>query len=409
MLEGALNNLKVVELSERAAGPFCTKVMADLGAEVIKLETPGTGDVARGHGPFPGDTPHLEKSARFLYLNTNKLGVTLNLSAPAGRELFRQLVTDADVLVETQPPGFLDKLGIGYHDLHEWYPRLIVTSITPFGQTGPYHTYKAYNLNCFHMGVVGYETPFNYVTDPEHEPPVKISGEQADILAGWTAATATMCAVFHRDLTGEGQHVDISEVEAVAHMVRPNFALYSHEPPDGPNRSRFLRRTKWGLAYVFPCRDGHVALLALTDQHWASLKELMGRPEWAESELFTTMMQRFQHIDALEASVAAWVLDQDRNELARSGQELHIPVFPVRDIQEVVTSEQYRHRGFFVTVDHPATGPLTYPGAPFKLSATPWRIRSPAPRLGEHNGRIYGERLGLSTDRREQLRQEGII
>src|SRR5581483_1538589 len=251
MLEGALNNLKVVELSERVAGPFCTKVMADLGAEVIKLETPGTGDVARGHGPFPGDTPHPEKSGRFLYLNTNKLGVTLNLRAPAGRELFRQLVKDADVVVETQPPGFLDTLGLGYHNLHEWYPRLIVTSITPFGQTGPYSTYKAYNLNCFHMGVVGYETPFNYVTDPEREPPLKTGGEQADLLTGWTAATATMCAVFHRDLTGEGQHVDIAEVEAVAHMVRPNFALYSHEPPAGPNRSRFLRRTKWGLAYVF--------------------------------------------------------------------------------------------------------------------------------------------------------------
>ena len=409
MLEGALNNLKVVELSERVAGPFCTKVMADLGAEVIKLETPGTGDVARSYGPFPGDTPHLEKSARFLYLNTNKLGVTLNLGVPAGRELFRQLVKDADVVVETQPPGSLDKLGIGYNHLHEWYPRLIVTSITPFGQTGPYKNYKAYNLNCSHMGVVGYETPFNYVTDPESEPPVKTGGEQADLLAGWTAATATMCAVMHRELTGRGQHVDISIVEAVAHMVRPNFALYSHEPPDGPNRSRFLRRTKWGLAYVFPCRDGHVALLALTDQHWESLKELMGRPEWAESEIFATLMQRFQHIDALEAGVAAWIFDQDRTELARKGQELHIPVFPVRNMQEVLTSEQYRERQFFVEVDHPATGPLTYPGAPFKLSATPWQIRWPAPRLGEHNGQIYGERLGLSTDRIEQLYQEGII
>lgn len=409
MLEGALNNLKVVELGERVAGPFCTKVMADLGAEVIKLEKPGTGDVARSHGPFPGDDPHPEKSARFLYLNTNKLGVTLNLSAPAGGELFRQLVKDADVLVETQPPGFLDNLGIGYRHLHERYPRLIVTSITPFGQTGPYKHYKAYNLNCFHMGVVGYETPFNYVTDPDHEPPVKTGGEQADLLTGWTAATATMCAVFHRDLTGEGQHVDIAAVEAVAHMVRPNFALYSHEPPEGPNRSRFLRRTKWGLAYVFPCRDGHLALLALTDQHWGSLKELMGRPEWAESEIFATMMQRFQHIDALEASVAAWVREQDRDELARRGQELHIPVFPVRNLQEVITSEQYRERRFFVEVDHPATGPLTYPGAPFKLSATPWQIRSPAPRLGEHNGQIYSERLGLSLKQIEQLHQQGVI
>jgi crotonobetainyl-CoA:carnitine CoA-transferase CaiB-like acyl-CoA transferase len=383
--------------------------MADLGAEVIKVEKPKGGDVARSYGPFPGDEPHLERSALFLYLNTNKLGVTLDLKSSQGREVFHTLVKDADILVETQSPGFLDGLGIGFANLHERYPRLIVTSITPFGQTGPYKHYKAYNLNCLHTGVVGYETPFNFVTDPDNEPPIKTGGQQADFLTGWTAATATMCAVFHRELTGKGQHVDISEVEAVAHMVRPNFALYSHEPPDGPNRRRFLRRTKWGLAYVFPCREGHVALLALTDQHWESLKELMGRPEWAESELFSTLLGRFQNIDALEVSVAAWVSEQDRDELARKGQEFHIPVFPVRNMEEVVTSEQYRERGFFVTVDHPETGPLAYPGAPFKLSATPWQISSPAPRLGEHNVQVYGERLGLNAERIEQLRRAGVI
>jgi crotonobetainyl-CoA:carnitine CoA-transferase CaiB-like acyl-CoA transferase len=409
MSNGALTGLKIVELSERAAGPFCTKVMADLGAQVIKIEKPGAGDIARSHGPFPGDVPHPEKSARFLYLNTNKLGVTLDVSTPAGSGLFRDLLADADVLVETQPPGLLDQLDLGYDRLHERFPRLIVTSITPFGQTGPYKNYKAYDLNCFHMGVVGYETPFNYVTDPEREPPVKAGGGQADMLTGWTAATATMCAVFHRDLTGQGQHVDIAEVEAVAHMIRPNITFYSHEPPDGPNRSRFLRRTKWGLAYVFPCRNGHVALLALTDQHWESLKELMGHPDWAESDIFATMMQRFQHIDALDASVAAWIADQDRDELARKGQQLHIPVFPVRDMREIISSEQYRERDFFVQVDHPATGPLTYPGAPFKLSATPWQVRSPAPRLGEHNAQVYGERLGLSSERIAQLRRDGVI
>jgi len=409
MLEGALAGLKIVELSERVAGPFCTKVMADLGAEVIKIEKPGTGDVARSRGPFPGDEPHPDRSALFLYLNTNKLGVTLDLTKPKGVEVLRELVKDADILVETQTPGFLDSLGLGFASLHVSFPRLIVTSITPFGQTGPYKNYKAYNLNCFHTGVVGYETPFNFVTDPENEPPLKTGGQQADLLAGWTAATATMCGVFHRDLTGQGQHVDISEVEAVAHMVRPNFALYSHEPPDGPNRRRFLQRTKWGLAYVFPCRGGHVAILALTDQHWESLKKLMGRPEWAESELFSTLLGRFQNIDALEVSMAAWVSDQDRDELARKSQELHIPAFPVRDIHEVVTSEQYRERNFFVSVDHPATGPVMYPGAPFKLSATPWQIRSPAPQLGEHNAQIYGKQLGLSAERMEQLRREGVI
>ena len=409
MLDGALADLKIVELSERVAGPFCTKVMADMGAEVVKIEQPGIGDVARTRGPFPGDEPHPDRSALFLYLNTNKIGISLDITKPEGVALFRALVKEADILVETQTPGFLKSLGVGYDSLHNIAPQLIVTSISPFGQTGPYKDYKAYNLNTFHAGVVGYETPFNYVTDPENEPPIKAGGQQADMLTAWTAASATMSAVFHRDLTGEGQHVDISEVEAVAHMIRPNTALYSHEPPDGPNRSRFLRRTKWGLAYVFPCQDGYIALLALTDQHWESLKVLMGRPEWAESELFATLLSRFQNIDALDVSVAAWVADQKRDELAREGQDLHIPVFPVRDMQEVVESDQYRERGFLVDIDHPATGPITYPGAPFKFSATPWQVRSPAPQLGQHNAEVYGERLGLSAERIEQLRQQGVI
>ena len=409
MLDGALAGLKIVELSERVAGPFCTKVMADMGAEVVKIEQPGIGDVARTRGPFPGDDPHPDRSALFLYLNTNKIGISLDITKPEGVGLFRDLIKEADILVETQTPGFLDSLGVGYGSLQQIAPQLIVTSISPFGQTGPYKEYKAYNLNTFHAGVVGYETPFNYVTDPENEPPLKAGGQQADMLTAWTAASATMSAVFHRDLTGEGQHVDISEVEAVAHMIRPNTALYSHEPPDGPNRSRFLRRTKWGLAYVFPCQDGYIALLALTDQHWESLKVLMGRPEWADSELFATLLSRFQNIDALDVSVAAWVADQKRDELAREGQDLHIPVFPVRDMQEVVESDQYRERGFLVDIDHPATGPLTYPGAPFKFSATPWQVRSPAPQLGQHNAEVYGQRLGLSAERIEQLRQQGVI
>ena len=409
MPEGALTGLKIVELSERVAGPFCTKVMADMGAEVIKIEKPGQGDAARTRGPFPGDEPHPERSALFLYLNTNKTGITLDINQPEGVALFRELVKEADILVESQTPGFLDRLGIGYESLHQLAPKLIVTSISPFGQTGPYKDYKAYDLNSFHAGVVGYETPFNYVTDPENQSPLKAGGQQAGMLTGWTAASATMSAVFHRDLTGQGQHVDISEVEAVAHMIRPNTALYSHEPPDGPNRSRFLRRTKWGLAYVFPCQDGYIALLALTDQHWESLKVLMGRPEWAESELFTTLLSRFQNIDALEAMVADWIAEQTRDALAREGQELHIPVFPVRDMQEVVESAQYKERGFLVDITHPAAGRLTYPGAPFKFSATPWQVRAPAPQLGQHNVQVYGQRLGLSPERIEQLRQQKII
>ncbi len=409
MLEGALSDLKVVELSEMVAGPFCTKVMADLGAEVIKIEKPAEGDVARQRGPFPADKSHPEKSTLYLYLNANKLGVTLDMTKPEGTRLFRELVKDADVLVESQPPGLLDSLGIGYASLKTLNPRLIMTSITPFGQTGPYKNYKGYDLNCYHMGVVGYETPFNQVTDPPSQPPLKAAGEQADFLSGWTAAATTMCAVFYRHITGQGQHIDLARLEAVANMIRPNYPFYYGESPEGPNRQRLTSRKEWGLPWVWPCRDGYVALLALTDQHWQQLKVMLGNPEWMESELFQTPLGRLMHADAVKGLLQEWLVEHDRDEIYKRGQELHLPVFPVQSVEEVMQTEHFRDREFFVEVNHPETGPLLSPGPPYKLSASPWQIRSPAPRLGEYNGEIYAKRLGLKAEELEQLQKQGVI
>ncbi len=409
MLAGALSDLRVIELSEMVAGPFCAKVMADLGAEVVKIEKPFAGDVARQRGPFPEDKPHREKSALYLYLNANKLGITLDVTKPEGTRLFGELVKDADVLVESQPPGFLDSLGIGYESLRALNPGLIMTSITPFGQNGPYRDYKGYDLNCYHMGVVGYETPFNQVTDPESQSPLKAAGEQSDFLSGWTAAATTMCAVFYRHLTGEGQHIDLARLEAVANMIRPNYPFYYCESPEGPNRQRLASRKEWGLPWVWPCRDGYVALLALTDQHWQQLKVMLGNPEWMESELFQTPLGRLMHADAVKTLLQEWLVEHDRDEIYKRGQELHLPVFPVQSVEEVMHTEHFRDREFFVEVDHPETGPLLYPGPPYKLSTTPWQIRSPAPRLGESNGEIYGQRLGLKAEQLEKLQKEGVI
>src|SRR5262245_4100779 len=216
MPEGALSDLKIIELSEMVAGPFCTKVMADLGAEVIKIETPQNGDPARQRGPFPYDQSHPERSALFLYLNTNKRGITLDVRKPEGARVFRDLLKDADILVETWKPGALAALNLGYEKLKGLNSRLIVASLTPFGQTGPYKDYKAYDLNCYQFSVLGYETPFNQVTDPATQPPLKAAGEQADFLAGWTTATAVMCAVLWRHLAGGGRHLDVAVVRIAA-------------------------------------------------------------------------------------------------------------------------------------------------------------------------------------------------
>jgi crotonobetainyl-CoA:carnitine CoA-transferase CaiB-like acyl-CoA transferase len=406
--EGALSDLRIIELTEMVAGPFCTKVMADLGAEVIKIEKPRAGDLSRQRGPFPHDQPHPERSTLFLYLNTNKRGITLDITTPEGGRLFRELTKDADILVESRKPGALEALDLGYKNLKALNPRLIMASVTPFGQTGPYQDYQAYELNCYHFSVLGYETPFNQVTDPTTQPPLKAFGEQADFLTGWTTAAALMCAVHWRHLTGEGQHIDLAEVEAAANMIRPNYPFYYYEQPDGPNRQRLSKRQEWGLPWVWPCRDGYVALLAITDKHWDALKDLLGRPEWMDDELFKSPMGRFMHADVIKSLLETWLKEHDRDDIYRNGQALHLPVFPVQSLTEVMATQHFRDREFFVPQDIPGAGPVLLPGAPFKMSLTPWSLRRPAPRLGQHNVEVYGE-LGMSAAEIARLQEQGVI
>jgi len=406
--EGALGDLKIVELAEMVAGPFCTKVMADLGAEVVKIENPRDGDLARQRGPFPHDQPHPERSTLFLYLNTNKRGITLDVRKPDGARLFRDLVKNADILVETWKPGALAALGVGYDNLKAVNPRLIMASLTPFGQTGPYKDYQAYDLNCYQFGVLGYETPFNQVTDPATQPPLKAAGEQADCLAGWTTATAIMCAVHWRHLTGEGQHVDMAEIEAAANMIRPNYPFYYYERPDGPNRARLSKRQEWGLPWVWPCRDGYVAILAITDKHWETLKDLLDRPEWMDGELFKTPLDRFMHADVIRSLLETWLVEHDRDEIYKNGQALHLPIFPVQNLTEVMGTRHFREREFFVPQEIPGAGPVLLPGPPFKMSLTPWSLRRPAPRLGQHNAEVYGG-LGLGAAEMAKLQEQGVI
>ncbi|MBM2827017.1 MAG: CoA transferase, partial [Dehalococcoidia bacterium] len=212
MADTALSHLKIVELGEFIAAPFCTKLMADLGAEVIKIESPGGGDSARSYGPFPGDIPHPEKSLLFAYLNTSKRGITLDVSHPSGRKVLLELLKEADVFVESNPPKVMGDLKLTYGVLSEVNPNLIVTSVSPFGQSGPYRDYKSTELVNFQMGGVGYATP-GEVEDPDNHPPLKAPGHQGYVMAAYTAASATMCALFGRDLNGGGQHVDISQQE----------------------------------------------------------------------------------------------------------------------------------------------------------------------------------------------------
>jgi crotonobetainyl-CoA:carnitine CoA-transferase CaiB-like acyl-CoA transferase len=400
MEESIFSGLKIIELSDFVAGPYCGKLLADLGAEVIKIEQPGRGDTSRERGPFPGDKPHREKSGLFLYVNNNKLGVTLDLESPGGRELFLKLTEGADVLIEDRPPGKLQELKLGYEDLSAINPGLIVTSITPFGQNGPYRNHKAYHLNVFHGGGQGYMMP-NGV--PEL-PPVKGGGLIGLYDVGLTAAIGTVGALMARFTTGTGQHVDISMQEATMALERVEIARYVN---DGEISHRVRpRRMVGGL---LPCKDGHVVMIAPQQHQWEGFVDFLGNPEWAQDERCKDEMARADHAQEINPLIQESIKDLTREDIYHGAQANSCPVGSVNNSAEVMSDRQIVSRGFFQEVEHPQAGSLKHPTAPYQYSATPWRSYRSAPLLGEHNIEIFRHRLGYSEDELKKLSEAGTI
>jgi len=397
----ALEGLKVVELPCLETMPFmaasmAAKSFADFGAEVVKVEPPRTGSQERALGPFRDELPDPETGGLHLYLNTNKLGVTIDLKNPRGRELAFDLLWPADIVFNPNRPELNEQLGLDWRTLTAQFPKLIVVSITFFGAESPYRNLRGGDLVATHMSGVGYETPWHQVTDPENQPPLKLGGRQSDYLTGYTAAAAAMCALYSRKTNGAGQHVDVSQWLSMVSMVRPNIGFYSHEAPDSPSFQRLSTRLKRAAQWVYPCKDGWVSFNAGTDRFWRGAKKALGHPGWMDSELFDTILGRAANIDAIEAGVIDWLSTQTRTEAFEKAQAEHVPCFPVHSPAEVADNEQYKARKFFIDIEHPAAREVRMPGAPCKFSRTPWRIVRGAPRLGEHNQKIPGEGSGRS-------------
>ncbi len=405
IVKGALDDLRVVEYAHFVSGPYCGKLLADLGAEVIKVEPPGIGDVARRRGPFPDDIPHPERSGLFLYLNTNKLGVTLDLKSATGVKLFKELIKQADILIENNAPSLMEKLGLDYETLSGVNPRLIMTSITPFGQTGPYRDYKGGDLIGFHTGGMGYATP-DWVENREEQPPLKAGGQQADFMAGTTAAVATLGAVFVRHNSGLGQHVDISEQEAMAKAQSRNIANYSY----GLEKEVVDRRHEAPFTELpVACKDGYVDFHCVEDHHWQAMKEAMGNPEWCNSDLFGDYRGRCYNWKQFEPLISEWAKNLTRDEICQLMQAKGVAFMSIRTMDEVIKNEHLAARGFFVEIDHPEVGKLKYPGAPFRFSQPLWQVKRPAPLLGQHNEEVFCQRLGYTRMELVRLRQAGAI
>ena len=424
----ALAGLRVLELASLIPGPYCGKLLASLGASVIKAEPPGGGDPSRRRGPFPDDTPHPERSGLFLYLNTGKQSVTLNLDDPAGRDLLRQLVGKMDVVVHDYAPDAAAAVGLDYATLRAVNPDAIVTAVTPFGSSGPYADYRAGHLATFHAGGEGWLLPNGLALDTfPDRPPLAAGANMGDYQAGLTAAVGALAAVYHRmgaetdtgmgmgmATTGDidavstdagnaaprGQFVDASAQEAQLSVGYMPIQRLEAEGITETRQTRYFR-----VGGVLPASDGYVELLTLEPRQFAGLLNFMGNPDWATPEMFADPAA---YGPELNRRMGEWFARHTREWLYAEGQAHGVPIAPYYTPSKVLRSAQQRERGFYAAVDHPAAGPLEYAGAPFRLDATPTTL-SRAPLLGEHNAAVYGGLLGYDGPELTALARASVI
>ena len=426
MTFGLLNGLRVLEFGEFISAPYCGKLLADMGADVVKIERAGAGDWARDYGPWPGDIPHRECSGLFLYLNADKRGVTLNLETPTGRELLAGMVSRADVLVHNLHPTEMDRVGLDHETLSSHNAGLVMASITPFGLTGPYRNWKAYDINLAAGGGI-----CEGLGSPDREP-LTFGSPEVGYFAGAAAASAIVMALLARDNSlplpagegwGEGeipaaragQHIDIAEIESMAGLYNGPEALMA------VYQWRVTRRTgHHALDFPYPncilrCKDGFIFVGSPEGRQWRRLLELMGTPEWSqEPRLRNRTVMNNEYADEVDGYVEEWLLQHTKAELLELALEHRIPLAPVRGFDEV------RHDPSLATlfrdVERPDTGPVTLPGPPYALGgpgAPPETAEvsqpRPAPTLGQHNSEIYAGELGYTPEEVVQLYRLGII
>src|SRR6266702_6398293 len=384
----ALSHLRILELATGVAGEYCGKLLADFGAAILKVESPGTGSDTRRMGPFAEAADIREGSGLFAYLNTNKRSVCLDIATPEGNEALHTLVKGVDAIVDDHPSGYLESLGMGPANIAARYPRLIVCAITPFGYDAPATRQKAYSLNVFHSSGWGYHSP----SEPDlGKPPLKGAGRfHVDYESGLSAALALAAAVYWRGNGGSGQFIDVSQQQSMASLsdyVLGQMVAGTMEV--STRRQAFDLR---GPATFLQCLDGYVYLWLSEPGHWNGLRTLMGEPasawmldfpdRWLEVHLNDERIQRCR------AHIAHWMKAQHKLEIETRAQKLGVPVVPVNTARDLFESEQLQFRGFFAQVEHPILGSVRYPTVPSKLSATPARIDRPAPLLGEHTESI---------------------
>jgi crotonobetainyl-CoA:carnitine CoA-transferase CaiB-like acyl-CoA transferase len=417
--EGPLNDYRILDLADHK-GVYCGKVLADLGADVIKIEKPG-GDATRNIGPFYRNVPHAERSFYWWAYNTSKRGITLKIESSDGRDIFMKLVKTADVVVESFPPGYMERLALGYAELSKINPRIIVTSVSPFGQTGPYKDWKADDLVGWAMAGQA------YVTGDNDRPPCQVSFPHSYLIAGCHAASATLAALYYRENSGEGQHIDVSMQESV---LWTTLLLVQFWDMMKLNLFRAGSRRSMGTALfrlAFPCKDGYVGFLIAGGQlasismppliEWMAEERMLGafedKKDWEAkdwTQKVDAMALTQEVVDAWEDSIIKFFASKTKAEIYEKAREEGMIIYPVSTAKDLAENAQLKYRDFYVEVEHPELGEaITYLGSPYRMTESPWRISRRAPLIGEHNQEIYEKELGLSKENVRLLKEAGVI
>ena len=399
-----LDGLRVLDISRALAGPFCTMMLGDLGADVIKVERPGRGDESRSWGPPFVGTPNDSypgESTYYLAANRSKRSLTVNLKSPEGQEIIQRLAAVSDVLVENYLTGSLDKMGLGYEQLHELNPRLVYCSISGYGRSGPYAGKGGYDF------ILQAEGGIMGITGPVEGPPFRVGVSIIDLTTGMFASTAILAALRARDVTGEGQLLDLSLLDSSAAIltnVASNYLIGGVEP-------KRMGNAHFNIApyEVFRARDRWLTLGALNQRQWENLCNVVDRQEIIDDPLFASNQDRVENRASLAEVLNGAFAARDAREWIEELHQVGIPSGVINTIADVFNHPQAQERELKIELEHPTAGVLSFPGYPYKFSETPAQARRPPPLLGEHTDEVLSELLEYSPAEVQELHKLGAI
>jgi crotonobetainyl-CoA:carnitine CoA-transferase CaiB-like acyl-CoA transferase len=392
-----LDGIKVLDLTRVLAGPYCTMLLADMGADVVKVERPGAGDDTRAFGP-----PFVNgESAYFMSINRNKRSLTLNLKEDKARQILRQLLETVDVVVENFRPGTMESFGFGYEAVHDFNPALVFCSISGYGHTGPDADLPGYDL------IIQGEGGAASLTGDTEGPPYKVGNSQADIVAGMMAFQGILLALLARHQSGTGQKIDISMLDCQVAMLTYQAGIYF---ATGESPTRLGNQHPTITPYeTYRCKDGFINLACGNDNMWRTFCRVIGQEEWTADLRFRTNADRVGHRRQLAALLEPVILQKTTQEWIDQLRQNGLPCGPIQTVGQVCEDPQVIARDMIVSLDHPTAGPIRVTGVPIKLSDTPGEVHSAPPTLGQHTTEVLGDWLQINATEAKVLHQEGVV